>query len=111
MAAKKDIMAPVPVRDMVCFDGLTADEITALYVQFAEATGIPVGEVRVEEVHGWDDSSWYLTGLRPPTEKEIAARKAAAEKTAERSRKMREAREAKERAEFERLNAKYGPKA
>lgn len=99
------VNAGVREEKLTQFDGYTLSDVIREFTVFAEANGIPVEDVILEQ--GWSEEGLYLVGMRPPTEKEKAARLVKEEKRREKERLAREAVEARERALLEKLQRKY----
>ena len=100
------VNAGVREEKLAQLDGSTLADVIREFTVFAEANGIPVEAVVLEQ--GWSDNDdLCFVGVRPPTEKEKADRRTREEKRREKERLAREAVEARERALLAKLQKKY----
>lgn len=96
-----------PVREELDLYDLnwTIKSLTETVTEFADRYGVDVADVTV--TFDWLDSLIRLSCLREPTAQEIARRKRAAKRAAEKAIMKKQKNEAKERREYERLKKKF----
>jgi hypothetical protein len=85
------------------FDGPFEDIVKAMNGKFDLWTSQGWTEIRIS-LDGWDV---YALGWRPMTEREIATQKLRASKARVAAKQRKEKKEAEERAQYEKLKAKY----
>lgn len=90
-----EVMLPLKVEDLAIIENAMRNFAAKYLIDIEEI------EVRSGQQYEYDVYDLWLSAMRPPTEKEIAHRKAAARRAREHKRKM-------EQKEYERLKKKFG---
>ncbi len=90
-----EVMLPLKIEDLATIENAMRN--------FAAKYLIDIEDVELRTGSLWSDDTYdlWMSAMRPPTEKEIAQRKAAARRAREHKRKM-------EQKEYERLKKKFG---
>lgn len=107
MTKKKLITERVNGLDSIDIEGKFAAVIDMLFKLRDTAINAGYTDIFIEYGYGYDQYRYYLCGTREETDKEYQTRLSNEAKAAERVKEQKQLKEAKDRAEYERLRKKF----